>query len=88
MGYGDHLDTSRDLSIDNVVGKIPAQNIPPRTRLKVGPDCRCARDQRDGTVHFLNKRLGYLEAPFKIPFKGVIDFPESFRGEFNLGAAH
>jgi len=88
MSYGDHLDTSRDLSIDDVVGKIPAQDIPPRTCLKVGPDCRCARDQCDCAVHFLNKCLGYLDAPFKVPFKGVIDFPESFRDKFNFGAAH
>lgn len=88
MGYGDHLDTSRDLSIDDIIGKVPAEDISTRTRLKVGPDCRCACDQRDCAVHFLNERLGHLEAPFKVPFKGVVDFPESFRGKFNLGVAH
>jgi hypothetical protein len=46
------------------------------------------RDQRDCAVHFMNECLSHPRAPFKVPFKGVIDFPESFRGEVNLGAAY
>lgn len=88
MSYSDHLDTGRDFSIDDVVGEIPAEYIPPRACLKVGPDRRRDCDQRDRAVDFLNKRLGHLEASSKVPVKGVIDFPESFRGELNLGAAH
>lgn len=88
MCHGDYLDTIWDLLIDDVVGEVSTEEIPPCACLKVGPDCRCARDQRDSAVHFLDEGLDRLEAPFKVPFKRVIDFPESFRGKFNLGAAH
>jgi len=81
MCYGDHLYTDRNLSVDDVTAK----DIPARACLKVGPDRGRARDQSDRAVHFLNKCLSHLEAPSKVPFEGVIDFPESFRVE--LGGA-
>ena len=87
MCYGDHLDADRDLSIDDVVGKL-AEDVSPRACLKVGPDRGRARDQSDRPVHFPNKCLGRPAALLKVPFKGFIDFPESFQGELNLGAAH
>ena len=38
MRYGNYLDPDRDLSIDNVVGEVMAEDIPSRARLKVRPD--------------------------------------------------
>src|SRR4051794_13169856 len=87
MCYGDHFNTDGDLSIDDVVGKL-GEDVSPRACLKVRPSGRRARDQSDCPIHFPNKCLGCLAALFKVPLKGLIDFPESFRGELNLGAAH
>jgi hypothetical protein len=87
MGYGDHLNTDRDLSIDDAEGKL-VENVSPRARFKMGPDRGRARDQRDCSVHLANKCLGRPAAFSKVPLKGFIDFPQSFPGKLNLGAAH
>lgn len=84
--YGDHLDTDRDLSIDEAEGKL-VEDVSPRARFKGGLDRGRARDQSDCSVHFPNKCLRRPAALSKVPFKGFIDFPESFRSEFNFGAA-
>lgn len=87
MCYGDHLNTDRNLSIDDAEGEL-VEDVSLRARFKVGPDRGRTRDQSDCSVHFPNKCLGRPAALSKVPIKGFIDFPESFRGEFNLGAAH
>ena len=74
-------------SIDKVIRKL-VEDVTPCACLKVRPNRGRARDQGNGPVHFPNKSLGRLAAPFQVPLKSLIDFPESFRSKPNPGAAH
>lgn len=87
MSYRDDLDAGRDLSIDDVVRKS-SKNIAPRTRLEARPDPGGAPDQGKSTLRLSKERFRSLETSLKVPLEGVVDLPESFRSEVNLGGAH
>src|SRR5215213_6020626 len=83
----DNLDAGRNLSIDDVVGKI-SQDVSPCTRFEARPNVRRARDQREGSIRFPNERLSRLKTSFKVPLEGIVDLQKSFRGEVNPGVFH
>jgi len=72
LSNSDDLDSCRDLSIDDAVGKF-SQDVSLRACLEDRPKVRRVRDQRECVLQLSNKCLRRLEASFEVPLKGIVD---------------